>query len=143
MICLFLIFDSQECYYCGVRGANLSCGNKKCKRSFHLPCAIGKDCLFQFHNTFSAFCHEHHCIVRPEDVHRVEDPCLICRNRLGGYLPVRSVKTPCCSIWLHKLCLMRAARSPDFRCPSSLCTTTNQSEFQENMKLCGIFVPHK
>lgn len=139
-ICLVFFF-SQKCCYCKQRGANIGCCDKKCKKAFHLPCAIAKDCLFEFHNTFRSFCHAHHGIKRPGSVHGAEDDCIICGDQLGEYAPVRSINTPCCSKWLHKLCLMRTARSFGyfFRCP--LCN--NEDTFRENMKLRGIFIPDK
>lgn len=133
------MYDSQTCCYCKRTGASIGCCHKACRRAFHLPCALLRNCLFEFTDTFRSFCDAHHGLKRPKRVHAPDDVCTICLEKMDEYVPVRSVKSTCCSKWFHKKCLMEMARSSGyfFKCP--LCN--NVEPFRSDVVRHGIFIP--
>lgn len=143
MLIFFLEIHQQSCFYCKERGANIGCCDKYCRRSFHFSCAKRNDCLFEFANTFRSFCHQHHKIKKPKEVHSKTDTCNICLDDMGPYKPTESIQSPCCSKtnWYHRKCLMQMAHSSGyfFKCP--LCN--NNDFFREELKMRGIFIPDK
>lgn len=136
-------FSFQLCCYCKKSGASIGCCRKACRKSFHLPCAIKKHCLFEFTDTFRSFCHSHHGLKKPTIVHTPDDICSICLDKMGEYKPVRSVQSPCCNkqMWYHQLCLMQMAQQSGyfFKCP--LCN--NSDVFRDTLVTQGIFIPDK
>merc|ERR1712106_62449 len=48
-----------QCTFCKKNGATVGCIQKKCKRSFHYHCSLENKGLFQFFDTFPAWCSEH------------------------------------------------------------------------------------
>ena len=43
-----LLCSFQRCFVCGEMGATITCQEKGCVRSFHLPCASEGECVTQF-----------------------------------------------------------------------------------------------
>lgn len=43
-----LLCSFQRCFVCGEMGATITCREKGCVRSFHLPCASEGECVTQF-----------------------------------------------------------------------------------------------
>lgn len=125
-------------------GASIGCCSKVCRRTFHLPCAIKKNCLFEFNKTFRSFCDRHHSIkILRQNRHKETDRCNICLDDMGPFHILNSIQSPCCNrnAWYHKQCLKQMAQSSGyfFRCP--LC---NDSKiFKEKIKLRGVFIPDR
>lgn len=50
---------SQQCVYCKSHGASISCCQERCRKSFHLPCAIENNCDFDLNDENQSFCNLH------------------------------------------------------------------------------------
>ncbi|KFQ21211.1 G2/M phase-specific E3 ubiquitin-protein ligase, partial [Mesitornis unicolor] len=149
----FLITDIKKevnraakltCNICRRKGASIGCVAPKCKRSYHLPCGIKKECIFQFMEDFRSYCWEHKPVQKFPDKESGEtSQCTICLD-LVEQLPVYTVlKSPCCkNAWFHRECLQYQALSAGiffFRC--TVCN--NKDKFQKEMLRMGIHIPEK
>ncbi|CAN8215322.1 unnamed protein product [Coccothraustes coccothraustes] len=133
-----------KCNICKKKGASIGCVAPKCKRSYHFPCGLQKECIFQFMEDFRSYCWEH----RPVQVFMDKEPrgasqCTICLD-LVDHLPVYAVlKSPCCkNAWFHRECLQYQALSAGiffFRC--TVCN--NKDKFQKEMLRMGIHIPER
>lgn len=131
----------QTCYYCKLKGANVGCCHKNCRKSSHLPCLIENRGLVQFSDQFYSFCHIHHGIER-SSIHSKTEICLLCTKAMKEFHPVTSVELNCCgSKWYHLQCLRDRAyeEQGDFCCPSC----NNNDDFQNHIKSNGVFVNAK
>ncbi|NXP53547.1 PHF7 protein, partial [Heliornis fulica] len=50
---------SENCFICGQSGAAITCRERGCHRSFHLPCAVEGECVTQYFGLYRSFCWEH------------------------------------------------------------------------------------
>ncbi|NXU47767.1 G2E3 ligase, partial [Turnix velox] len=133
-----------NCNICKRKGASIGCAVPKCKRSYHFPCGVQKECIFQFMEDFRSYCWEHKPVQKFSNKEsRGASHCLICMDlveQLPGYTVLRS---PCCkNAWFHRECLQYQALSAGlfyFRC--SACN--NKDKFQEEMLRMGIHIPEK
>lgn len=132
----------QICVFCKKRGASIGCCSEKCKKSFHLPCALNNQCTFEFVDTYRSFCNLHYTgTVNPSQSHEDDEKCAICTTKMGEFHPSNSMQFSCCSTghWYHKSCLRKMAfdMGRKFKCPR--CGDVEQ--FQENLLFNGIFIP--
>ncbi|XP_074959371.1 G2/M phase-specific E3 ubiquitin-protein ligase [Phalacrocorax aristotelis] len=149
----FLIMDIRKevnraaklkCNICKKKGASIGCVAPKCKRSYHFPCGIQKECIFQFMEDFRSYCWEHKPVQKfPDKESRGTSQCTICLD-LVEQLPMYTVlKSPCCkNAWFHRECLQYQALSAGiffFRC--TVCN--NKDNFQKEMLRMGIHIPEK
>lgn len=135
------IFRFQTCYYCKLKGANIGCCRKSCRKSFHLPCALENNCLVQFRDKFPSFCHIHHGIERTS-IHAKDEICLLCSKDMKEFHPVTSVQLNCCeSKWYHSDCLRDLAfvEQNKFTCPCC----GDCDDFRDSMLSNGIYVYEK
>ncbi|NXQ79621.1 G2E3 ligase, partial [Nyctibius grandis] len=133
-----------KCNICKKKGASIGCVAPKCKRSYHFPCGIQKECIFQFMEDFRSYCWEHKPVQKfPDKECRGTSQCTICLD-LVEQLPMYTVlKSPCCkNAWFHRECLQYQALSAGiffFRC--TVCN--NKDKFQKEMLRMGIYIPEK
>ncbi|NXO54532.1 G2E3 ligase, partial [Aramus guarauna] len=133
-----------KCNICKKKGASIGCVAPKCKRSYHFPCGIQKECIFQFMEDFRSYCWEHKPVQKfPDKECRGTSQCTICLD-LVEQLPMYTVlKSPCCkNAWFHRECLQYQALSAGiffFRC--TVCN--NKDKFQKEMLRMGIHIPEK
>lgn len=131
------------CVYCKRRGANLGCWKQQCRRSYHLSCAIDKECVYEFVEPFKSYCHAHNATntLNTSATHEETEKCGICLDEMGKHSIVNSLQLICCrdSGWFHKVCLKKSALAfgSDFDCPSC----GNTEEFRLNMLMNGIHIP--
>ncbi|XP_035183627.1 G2/M phase-specific E3 ubiquitin-protein ligase [Oxyura jamaicensis] len=133
-----------KCNICRKKGASIGCVAPKCKRSYHFPCGLRKECIFQFMEDFRSYCWEHKPVqIFSDKESRGPSQCTICLD-LVEHLPLYSVlKSPCCkNAWFHRKCLQYQALSAGiffFRC--TVCN--NKDKFQKEMLRMGIHIPEK
>ncbi|XP_072195006.1 G2/M phase-specific E3 ubiquitin-protein ligase isoform X3 [Excalfactoria chinensis] len=132
------------CNICRKKGASIGCVAPKCKRSYHFPCGLQKECVFQFMEDFRSYCWEHKPVqIFSDNESREPSQCTICLD-LVEHLPLYSVlRSPCCkNTWFHRECLQYQALSAGiffFRC--AVCN--NKDKFQKEMLRMGIHIPEK
>ncbi|NXG20360.1 G2E3 ligase, partial [Grallaria varia] len=149
----FLITDIRKevnraakltCNICKKKGASIGCVTPKCKRSYHFPCGIQRECIFQFMEDFRSYCWEHKPVQTLMDKESGgASQCTICLD-LVDHLPAYNVlKSPCCkNAWFHRECLQYQALSAGiffFRC--TVCN--NKDKFQKEMLRMGIYIPER
>ncbi|KFP02473.1 G2/M phase-specific E3 ubiquitin-protein ligase, partial [Calypte anna] len=133
-----------KCNICRKKGASVGCVAPKCKRSYHFPCGIQKECIFQFMEDFRSYCWEHRPVQKFLDKESGgTSQCTICLD-LVEQLPAYNVlKSPCCkNAWFHRECLQYQALSAGiffFRC--TVCS--NMDKFQKEMLRMGIHIPER
>ncbi|XP_017938370.1 G2/M phase-specific E3 ubiquitin-protein ligase isoform X2 [Manacus vitellinus] len=133
-----------KCNICKKKGASIGCVAPKCKRSYHFPCGIKRECIFQFMEDFRSYCWEHKPVQTFLDKESTgASQCTICLD-LVEHLPAYTVlKSPCCkSAWFHRECLQYQALSAGiffFRC--TVCN--NMDKFQKEMLRMGIYIPER
>uniref|UniRef100_A0A4X2JPI0 G2/M-phase specific E3 ubiquitin protein ligase n=1 Tax=Vombatus ursinus TaxID=29139 RepID=A0A4X2JPI0_VOMUR len=133
-----------KCCICKKSGASIGCVASKCKRSYHFPCGVQKQCIFQFTGNFGSFCWDHRPVQNTPSSHcTVSSKCTICLEYVE-HLPTYSILgSPCCkNAWFHRDCLQVQALSAGkffFKCP--LCN--NSDKFQSEMLRMGIHIPEK
>ncbi|KAM4898786.1 G2/M phase-specific E3 ubiquitin-protein ligase [Sylvia borin] len=133
-----------KCNICKKKGASIGCVAPKCKRSYHFPCGLQRECIFQFMEDFRSYCWEHRPVQEFVDEEpRKSSQCTICLN-LIEHLPMYTVlKSPCCkNAWFHRDCLQYQALSAGiffFRC--TVCN--NKDKFQKEMFRMGIYIPER
>ncbi|XP_064004370.1 G2/M phase-specific E3 ubiquitin-protein ligase isoform X2 [Pogoniulus pusillus] len=132
------------CNICKKKGASIGCVDPRCKRSYHFPCGVQKECIFQFMEDFRSYCWEHKPVQKiPDKECKGSSQCTICLD-LIEQLPLYSVlRSPCCkNAWFHRECLQYQALSAGiyfFRC--TVCN--NKDTFQKEMLRMGIHIPEK
>ncbi|KAM4647871.1 PHD finger protein 7-like, partial [Amazona ochrocephala] len=148
----FLFPDIQEalkrvaqkrCCICRQPGASVSCGARRCPRTFHYPCGSERGCVSQFFGEFKSFCWKHRPVQRVRAVQQDQTLCLICQEAVAERPRYDTLVCPTCtSAWFHRRCIQGQALSSalhHFRCP--LCQ--DMSTFQEEMFRLGIKIPDR
>ncbi|XP_030069546.1 G2/M phase-specific E3 ubiquitin-protein ligase [Microcaecilia unicolor] len=134
----------MTCTVCKKKGASIGCVKSRCKRSYHFPCGVERECIFQFTGNFGSYCWDHRPVQNSSTVrHPESSPCTVCLEFVE-HLPSYSVlQSPCCkTAWFHRHCLQYQALSAGlyfFRC--SVCN--NKEKFQNEMLRLGINVPER
>lgn len=139
--CKLFDISFQTCFYCKLKGANIGCCKKSCRKSFHLPCLLENNGLVQFSGKFDAFCHIHHGIER-SGIHSNEEICLLCSQSMKEFHPVTSIELDCCgSKWYHRNCFKNLSheRQGNFCCPNC----DDSDGFHHSMQKNGIYVYEK
>uniref|UniRef100_A0A8C5QY28 G2/M-phase specific E3 ubiquitin protein ligase n=1 Tax=Leptobrachium leishanense TaxID=445787 RepID=A0A8C5QY28_9ANUR len=133
-----------NCCICKRRGASIGCVVPKCRRSYHYPCGIEKECIFQFIESFRSYCWDHRPV---QNIHSSlvggSSTCTICLETVEHSPSYRYLHSPCCkSSWYHRDCLQYQALSAGlyfFRC--TVCN--NKERFQNEMLQMGICIPER
>ncbi|XP_039393989.1 G2/M phase-specific E3 ubiquitin-protein ligase isoform X1 [Mauremys reevesii] len=133
-----------KCNICKKKGASIGCVAPKCKRSYHFPCGVQRECIFQFMEQFGSYCWEHRPVQKlPSDESRGSSQCTICLEFVEHFPMYNILKSPCCkNAWFHRDCLQYQALSAGvffFRC--TVCN--NKDKFQKEMLRMGIHIPEK
>ncbi|XP_030415211.1 G2/M phase-specific E3 ubiquitin-protein ligase [Gopherus evgoodei] len=133
-----------KCNICKKKGASIGCVAPKCKRSYHFPCGVQRECIFQFMEQFGSYCWEHRPVQNlPSDESRGSSQCTICLEFVEHFPVYNILKSPCCkNAWFHRDCLQYQALSAGvffFRC--TVCN--NKDKFQNEMLRMGIHIPEK
>ncbi|KAL1789820.1 G2 M phase-specific E3 ubiquitin-protein ligase isoform X1, partial [Sigmodon hispidus] len=133
-----------KCTVCRKTGASIGCVVPQCKRSYHLPCGLQKECIFQFTGNFASFCWTHRPIQAiTSNMYGDPLPCTICLEFIDPIPTYNILQSPCCkNAWFHRDCLQVQAINAGvyfFRC--TLCNNTDI--FQKEMLRMGIHIPEK
>ncbi|XP_030050544.1 G2/M phase-specific E3 ubiquitin-protein ligase-like [Microcaecilia unicolor] len=134
--------SKKTCSICKQKGASIGCSAKNCHKSFHFPCGLDKECIFQFFQTFGSYCWDHVPIqkVAPGTIKAV---CAVCLDTVQPVPNYSVLRSPCCKYtWFHRTCLQKHALSAGlffFKCP--ICN--NKDSFQKEMLRMGIHIPER
>ncbi|XP_063295486.1 G2/M phase-specific E3 ubiquitin-protein ligase [Pelobates fuscus] len=134
----------MKCCLCKNRGASIGCVTPRCKKSYHYPCGVEKECIFQFTESFRSYCWDHRPVqlVTSSQVGG-SSHCTICLENIEHTPSYHVLHSPCCkSSWFHRDCLQYQALSAGlhfFRC--SVCN--NKDKFQNEMLRMGIHIPER
>ncbi|XP_019467041.1 G2/M phase-specific E3 ubiquitin-protein ligase-like, partial [Meleagris gallopavo] len=128
---------------CGERGATITCVERSCERSFHLPCATDGECVTHFFGNHWTFCWEH----RPQqDTHEAPPEgtnCLICLEPVEDSLSYHTLVCPACQhAWFHRGCIQQQAVSAGalwFHCAAC----RDNILFFAEMAILGIQIPYR
>ncbi|XP_052662992.1 uncharacterized protein LOC128150670 [Harpia harpyja] len=118
-------------------GAAITCGEKGCDRSFHLPCASRGECVTQFFGLYRSFCWEH----RPEQAVKAKpgqnSTCIICLDPVEDNKSYHTMVCPACRhAWFHRSCIQKQAIHAGVRLCCLRCR--NQDQFVMEMLAMGI-----
>uniref|UniRef100_A0A663DN59 RING-type domain-containing protein n=1 Tax=Aquila chrysaetos chrysaetos TaxID=223781 RepID=A0A663DN59_AQUCH len=132
-----LLCSFQRCFICGEMGAAITCGEKGCDRSFHLPCASRGECITQFFGLYRSFCWEH----RPEQAVKAKpgqnSTCVICLDPVEDNKSYHTMVCPACQrAWFHRSCIQKQAIHAGVRLCCLHCR--NQDRFVMEMLAMGI-----
>ncbi|KAM9639252.1 G2/M phase-specific E3 ubiquitin-protein ligase-like, partial [Morphnus guianensis] len=132
-----LLCSFQRCFICGEMGAAITCGEKGCDRSFHLPCASRGECVTQFFGLYRSFCWEH----RPEQAVKAKpgqnSTCIICLDPVEDNKSYHTMVCPACRhAWFHRSCIQKQAIHAGVRLCCLRCR--NQDQFVMEMLAMGI-----
>ncbi|KAJ1069699.1 hypothetical protein AB1E18_015684 [Capra hircus] len=133
-----------KCSVCKKTGASIGCVAPRCKRSYHFPCGLQRECIFQFTGNFASFCWKHRPvqIITPNNC-RDSLLCTICLEFIEPIPTYNVLRSPCCkNAWFHRDCLQVQAVNAGvffFRC--TICN--NSDIFQKEMLRMGIHIPEK
>ncbi|XP_049656065.1 PHD finger protein 7-like [Accipiter gentilis] len=105
-----LLCSFQRCFVCGEMGAAITCGEKGCDRSFHLPCASRGECVTQYFGLYRSFCWEH----RPEQALKAKpgqnSTCIVCLGPVEDKKSYHTMACPACQqAWFHRSCIQKQA----------------------------------
>lgn len=133
-----------KCCVCKKNGASIGCVSPRCKRSYHFPCGLQSECIFQFTGNFASFCWHHRPIqIIPPNNYDDPLPCTICLEFVETIPSYKVLHSPCCkNAWFHRECLQVQAINAGmffFRC--TICN--NSDIFQKEMLRMGIHIPEK
>ncbi|CAJ0967008.1 unnamed protein product [Ranitomeya imitator] len=133
-----------KCHVCKRNGASIGCVFPRCKRGYHFPCGIEKQCIFQFMDTFRSYCWEHRPVQKAlSRQSNGSSPCTICLENVDHVPSYHVIRGPCCKTsWYHRDCLQHQALSAGlffFRC--TVCN--NKEKFQKEMLCMGIHIPER
>ncbi|XP_077320918.1 G2/M phase-specific E3 ubiquitin-protein ligase [Lithobates pipiens] len=133
-----------RCRICKLAGASIGCVISRCKRSYHYPCGLEKQCIFQFMDSFRSYCWEHRPVQTfPRSEPNESSACTICLEPVNHVPSYHVLRGPCCKTsWFHRECLQYQALSAGlffFRC--TVCN--NKDMFQEEMLHMGIHIPER
>ncbi|XP_075555886.1 uncharacterized protein LOC142588226 isoform X1 [Dermacentor variabilis] len=128
------------CCFCKRKNATVGCCLRACKKAFHMPCGVERDCLLQFFGDFRVYCAAHRPRQNVVPLEREGTSlCSICSEEMV-HPSVDVLVTPCCRQMFHRKCIQRQAISAGshfFRCGHC----NNQEAFQREMQDHGIYVP--
>ncbi|XP_059734982.1 G2/M phase-specific E3 ubiquitin-protein ligase isoform X8 [Bos javanicus] len=133
-----------KCSVCKKTGASIGCVAPRCKRSYHFPCGLQRECIFQFTGNFASFCWKHRPVqIITSNNCRDSLLCTICLEFIEPIPTYSVLRSPCCkNAWFHRDCLQVQAINAGvffFRC--TLCN--NSDIFQKEMLRMGIHIPEK
>ncbi|XP_053330819.1 G2/M phase-specific E3 ubiquitin-protein ligase [Spea bombifrons] len=133
-----------RCAICKYRGASIGCVIPRCKRSYHYPCGMEKECIFQFTDSFRSYCWDHRPVQKILPSKMVgSSTCTICLENVDHVPSFYVLRGPCCKTsWFHRDCLQYQALSAGlyfFRC--TVCN--NREKFQSEMLRMGIHIPER
>lgn len=133
-----------KCCVCKKTGASIGCVAPRCKRSYHFPCGLQGECIFQFTGNFASFCWKHRPVqIITSNNYRDSLPCTICLEFIEPVPTYSILRSPCCkNAWFHRDCLQAQAINAGvffFRC--TICN--NSDIFQKEMLRMGIHIPEK
>ncbi|XP_029449796.1 G2/M phase-specific E3 ubiquitin-protein ligase-like [Rhinatrema bivittatum] len=134
--------SKMNCFICKQKGASIACVAKNCRKSFHFPCGLRKECIFQFFEKFGSYCWDH---APTQDVaaETRQTVCAVCLDSLQPTPSYGVLKSPCCKhTWFHRTCLQKHALSAGlffFKC--TICN--NKETFQKEMLRMGIHIPER
>nr|XP_020012263.1 G2/M phase-specific E3 ubiquitin-protein ligase isoform X2 [Castor canadensis] len=133
-----------KCCVCKKNGASIGCVAPRCKRSYHFPCGLQRECIFQFTGNFASFCWKHRPVqIITSNNYRDSLPCTICLEFIEPIPSYSILRSPCCkNAWFHRDCLQVQAINAGvffFRC--TICN--NSDIFQKEMLKMGIHIPEK
>ncbi|XP_050769785.1 PHD finger protein 7-like [Gymnogyps californianus] len=127
----------KRCFVCGETGATITCRDKGCNRSFHLPCASEGECVTQFFGLYRSFCWQH----RPEQAVQASpgqnSTCIICLGLVEDKKSYHTMVCPACQrAWFHRSCIQKQAihAGACFRC----LRCQNKDQFVMEMLAMGI-----
>ncbi|XP_047287513.1 G2/M phase-specific E3 ubiquitin-protein ligase isoform X8 [Homo sapiens] len=131
-----------KCCVCKKNGASIGCVAPRCKRSYHFPCGLQRECIFQFTGNFASFCWDHRPVqIITSNNYRESLPCTICLEFIEPIPSYNILRSPCCkNAWFHRDCLQVQAINAGvffFRC--TICN--NSDIFQKEMLRMGIHIP--
>eukprot|EP00076_Gallus_gallus_P019922 XP_015140448.2 PHD finger protein 7-like isoform X2 [Gallus gallus] len=133
--------NKKQCCVCGERGAAITCAERGCARSFHLPCAKDGECITQYFGDYRSFCWEHRPQQATQDAPAQGTICLICLEPVGDSLSYHTMVCPACKhVWFHRDCIQQQALSAGtayFECPGC----RDYILFCEEMSNMGIHIP--
>ncbi|XP_051872649.1 G2/M phase-specific E3 ubiquitin-protein ligase isoform X1 [Pristis pectinata] len=136
----------MKCRVCNIRGASIGCAIRKCRKSFHFPCGVENQCIFQFTGQFPSYCWDHKPVQKIPCASIWSggpNTCAVCLESIDPLPSYDVLKSPCCkNTWFHRQCLQHQALSAGvffFRC--TICN--NKEDFQKEMLRLGIHVPEK
>ncbi|XP_009004131.1 G2/M phase-specific E3 ubiquitin-protein ligase isoform X2 [Callithrix jacchus] len=132
-----------KCSICKKNGASIGCVAPRCKRSYHFPCGLERECIFQFTGNFASFCWNHRPVQITSNNYKESLPCTICLEFIQPIPSYNILRSPCCkNAWFHRDCLQVQAINAGvffFRC--TICN--NSDIFQKEMLRMGIHIPEK
>ncbi|XP_065762361.1 G2/M phase-specific E3 ubiquitin-protein ligase isoform X2 [Muntiacus reevesi] len=133
-----------KCSVCKKTGASIGCVAPRCKRSYHFPCGLQRECVFQFTGNFASFCWKHRPVqIITSNNCRDSLLCTICLEFIEPIPTYSVLRSPCCkNAWFHRDCLQVQAINAGvffFRC--TICN--NSDIFQKEMLRMGIHIPEK
>ncbi|XP_052635103.1 PHD finger protein 7-like [Harpia harpyja] len=133
----------KHCFVCGESGAAISCWQRSCDRSFHLPCAAEGGCVTQYALQYSAFCWQHRPEQAVEAAPEENTTCLICLDLVEERKSYGTMVCPACKhAWFHRGCIQGQALCAGiscFQCP--LCR--DKELFLLEMLTMGIRIPSR
>ncbi|XP_078418992.1 G2/M phase-specific E3 ubiquitin-protein ligase isoform X2 [Cetorhinus maximus] len=134
----------MKCRVCKKRGASIGCAIAKCPKSFHFPCGVENQCIFQFTGQFASYCWEHRPVQKLPSIWSGSSyTCAVCLESIDPIPSYDILKSPCCkNTWFHRQCVQYQALSAGvffFKC--TICS--NKDEFQKEMLRMGIHIPEK
>ncbi|XP_067895470.1 G2/M phase-specific E3 ubiquitin-protein ligase isoform X2 [Heterodontus francisci] len=134
----------MKCRVCKDRGASIGCAIARCPKSFHFPCGVENQCIFQFTGQFASYCWDHRPVQKvPPARSGSSYMCAVCLESIDPIPSYDVLKSPCCkNTWFHRQCVQYQALSAGvffFKC--TICN--NKDEFQNEMLRMGIHVPEK
>uniref|UniRef100_A0A8C8B5H9 G2/M phase-specific E3 ubiquitin-protein ligase n=1 Tax=Otus sunia TaxID=257818 RepID=A0A8C8B5H9_9STRI len=128
----------KQCFVCGESGATITCFQKGCDRSFHLPCAVEGECVTQY--LPQSFCREHRPEQEVEAAPEDDTICIICLEPVEDRKSYHTMVCPACKhAWFHRGCIQGQASCAciSFTCP--LCR--DRDLFLLEMLIMGIRIP--
>ncbi|NXU90111.1 PHF7 protein, partial [Xiphorhynchus elegans] len=133
----------KHCFICGQSGATITCCERDCDLSFHLPCAKEAGCVTQYITPYRSFCPAH----SPEQVVQAtpepDTQCLMCMEPVEDRKTYNTMVCPACkTAWFHRDCVQNQAIHSGFSifsCPHC----QNEYRFVMEMLIMGIRIPRR
>ncbi|XP_059690560.1 PHD finger protein 7-like [Gavia stellata] len=100
----------KRCFVCGEMGATITCREKGCDCSFHLPCASEGECVTQFFGLYRSFCWKHRPKQAVQATPEQSSTCIICLDPVEDKKSYRTMVCPACQhAWFHRSCIQKQA----------------------------------